>query len=152
MRTMNNLLRPLSLLLLGTLGFACDAPDDGDDMVDAELRHIYFDAAEINETLASDPDTVFVVDLSEGNIVHFDQSEEAFDFGAFMAQCPSMPAPVPMLTVIDELELELEDMDVWTMQSALTESIEFRAVADGGGGGCYLRCNSNGTDCVEICN
>ncbi|MEM7158541.1 MAG: hypothetical protein AAF799_37220 [Myxococcota bacterium] len=127
------------------IGSACDVSDDGSEPGNDGLRHIYFDAAEVNEALADNPNTSFLVDLSEGNVVHFDQQDEDFDFSAFTAKCPSMPAPVPFTQMIDNLDLQIEGEEEWSMQSDLTDQTRFRYI-----GGCWTErsCNSAGTDCV----
>lgn len=135
-------------LLLGALPMACE--DTTTEPEGSDLRHIYFDGAEVAEALDEDPHTTFLVDLRVGNVVHFDQGDEPIDFSAFMAICPSMSAPVPMTSFMDMLELDFDDHEVWTMKSDLTETNEFRAMADGPGG-CYWRCDANGKDCVEVC-
>ncbi|MEM7156316.1 MAG: hypothetical protein AAF799_25910 [Myxococcota bacterium] len=130
---------------LAIFGSACDV-SEGSTPEDSNIRHIHFDATDINDVLHENPDTRFLVDLREGNVVHFDQDEEDFDFSAFDAICPSMPAPVPFPQLIDMLDLQVEDEAAWSMQSTLTETDEYR-------GGCTsieIVCDENGQDCMMI--
>ncbi len=129
-----------SLLVLGA---ACD---DSDDPADDGLRHIHFDAAEVAETLADDPNTVLLVDLRQGNVVHFDRSGQDFDFSNFMALCPSMPTPIPMTAFLERLDLRVDGIEYWTMQSAETDAPRFRSFE------CQDKvCDSYGGDCQWFC-
>ncbi|MEM7156620.1 MAG: hypothetical protein AAF799_27480 [Myxococcota bacterium] len=134
------------LISLAVLGSACDTTEDstGDD----SLRHIHFEATEVNDILAEHPDTKFLVDLREGNVVHFDQEGEDFDLSAFEAICPSMPAPIPFTDMLESLDLEVDDESAWSMRSELTETNDFRFM--GGCGGGELVCNWWGLDCIFI--
>lgn len=132
------------LVSFAVLGPACDAEETTDD---SSIRHIHFDAADLNDVLSEDPETRFLVDLREGNVVHFDQQDENFDFSAFDAICPSMPAPVPFPELMESLDLEFEGEAAWTMQSDLTEdeqTDQFRCSSF------ELVCNNFGLDCVLI--
>ncbi len=134
------------------LGVACDANDDSTDGSDTR-RHIYFDAAEVNDMLESDAPESLLVDVREGNIVHFDQSEESFDWSAFSAICPSMDAPIPMTDYMDGLGLNVEDLEYWTIQSADTDPASFRQdPLELPGEDCLFvkRCVF-GEDCVWVC-
>lgn len=137
-------LAPVLLASIAALGSACGASEETTE--DSTVRHIYFDAAEVNDALAQDPDTTFLVDLREGNVVYFDQQDEDFDLSAFEAICPSMPAPVPFTQMLEDLDIEVAGQSEWTMQSTLTEQTDFRMM-----GGCTeteMMCNWFGLDCI----
>ncbi|MCA9687841.1 MAG: hypothetical protein KC457_37125, partial [Myxococcales bacterium] len=119
----------------------------GDEQNDESLRDVYFDGAEIKAQLAEDPDAIFFADLRDGNILHFDQSEEAIDFSHFIFQCPSMPAPVAMEGFMIGMDSDLLLRDYWSMKSMADLDSEFRLIpfCDG-----VLYCPNGPKDCVCI--
>ena len=145
----------LALTVALAFGVACDSSEDSTSEVD-QLRHIHFDAVEVNETLDSEPDLTFLVDVREGNVVTFDQSEESFDWSAFMAICPSMAAPIPMTDYMASLELEVDHLDSWLIMSERTDAVAFRddsLLDELFEDNCWyvLRCDPWGGDCVWVC-
>ena len=134
-----------SSVLLAVFASACDAEEAGPD--DTEIRHIHFDATEVADVLTEAPETRFLIDLREGNVVHFDQGSEDFDFSAFDAICPSMPAPIPFTEMIESMDLQVEGEDEFSMRSELTETTEFRSPD------CIQHervCNAIGLDCIIL--
>jgi hypothetical protein len=136
----------LTATLLATASCLALAACDDASSPAASLEHVTFDAVEVANRLAHDPDATFLVDLEVGTVVHFDQSEQPLDFDHFYIQCPSMPAPIEMNAWLKLMQLDA-DADYWNLRAEGTALDEgFRA-----DGTCDKFCDAGGGDCVIVC-
>lgn len=134
---------------------ACIAEDDEPS---ADLRSVVFDGEEVAQTIAADPDAVFMVDLREPSTYLFDQRARAIDFDRFLVQCPSMLAPVPMDAFAEMLDLSTAPT-LWSLAPVGVglDDDGFRDNEDPYEPeqdplGCGTQCDANGFDCVIVCN
>ncbi len=114
-------------------------------------RDIYFDGAEIEAELNEHPNVMYFADLRNGNVVHFDQSEEPVDFSHFIVQCPTMPGPMMMDAYLASFEDDFSTEERWSIRAAVDSGVDFRSVPPPPPG-CYYHCpNGDLYDCVVIC-
>ncbi|MCA9682891.1 MAG: hypothetical protein KC457_11890 [Myxococcales bacterium] len=152
---MSNKALPLLLSCLAALAplalSACDAGDDES----SDFRGVLFDAEEVNDILAENPDERFFVDLRDGTRYGFDQGVESMSWDNFLVQCPSMAAPMPMPDYIRMLDLDVSP-DFWTIQSVLVNSDGFRSIGtfdvEQDDMDCEEDCSGGSEDCVWVCS
>lgn len=100
-------------------------------------------SVELHASRQDDPNQWFLVDISNGIVDYFDESEMDVDFTNFLFYCPTMDAPMPLEVVAPEL---LEDRpEVWSVRFAETsDDLRFRL-------GCRWVCIGGQHDCYERC-
>lgn len=123
---------------------ACDEPAEPGP---AEPREVFFDGAEIHAELEQDPDALFLVELREGTVHYFDQTDVAIDFSKFVLDGPAMSAPVPMLDFLASLDGDFESEARWSLSTDAASDQRFRKTLLH----CEWACVLSPGECSQVC-